>query len=939
MEDVLGCPVFIRVSRENNMYNVDLKHVVPSGVVVGYQPNDNADPKNINDDVADDAFEVKENENDVHVSTNESDKTDKEKHDEKAKRDDKGKIHVDSIKGVRDLRVEFEEFSFNSTNRVNAVSEPVNAAKPNLTNSTNSFNTASPSVNDVSPNFGIVGKSLFVDPSKYHDDPDMPELEDIIYSDDEEDIGAKANLSNLETNIPVSSILTTKVHKDHPVNQIIGDLNSAPQTRSMTRMVKEQEPKKVLQALKDPSWIEAMQEKLLQFKLQKVWVLVDLPKGKRAIEEGIDYDEVFAPVARIEAIRLFLAYASFMGFMVYQMDVKSVFLYETIKEEVYVCQYLGFEDHDYPDKVYKVVKALFGLHQAPRAWYLKGKPHLGLWYHRDSPFNLVAYSDSDYAGASLDRKSITGDGIRVTAGDLQLMLLGHKLMLSRTDEEEVVMDAESQGRKNLNAASKEVSAVIAPELVNTAEPTVFDDEDKLHDEEVQKVAARDEQEKADMEKALELQRELDEREDDINWSVVIEQVKERHAKRTAWNKFSSSMASDVICLATGRKFNFSKYIFDNMVKDVDSPSNFLMYLRFIQFLLDHQVDDMVPHNTRYKSPVLTQKVFANLRRVGKGFSSVVTPLFDSMLVQSQQQAKACVEVPITHAQPSKTSAPLPTEHQDTTPIPHDTPPQYQPPTPQDSPLQDQLTTPHDSPMPLLTTLMETCATLSQKVEKAIILDEKIAQKLHDEEVQKVTGRDEQERADMEKALELQRQLDEREDDIDWSVVAKQVKERQTDSIKRYQDLKKKPVSVAQARKNMMIYIKNMNGYKIDFFKGMTYDEIRAIFEREEDLVALWNLVKERFSLVEPIEDNERALWVELKRLFKLDANDVPWKLQRYMHAPLTWRLYSDCGVHHVSVTRGYDIYMLIEKDYPLSNAVMILMLSGKLQAEEDNEMA
>ncbi|GJS98941.1 retrovirus-related pol polyprotein from transposon TNT 1-94 [Tanacetum coccineum] len=86
-------------------------------------------------------------------------------------------------------------------------------------------------------------------------------------------------------------------------------------------------------------------------------------------EEGIDYDEVFAPVARIKAIRLFLAYASFMGFMVYQMDVKSAFLYGTIEEEVYVCQPLGFEDPDYPDKVYKVVKALYGLHQAPRAWY------------------------------------------------------------------------------------------------------------------------------------------------------------------------------------------------------------------------------------------------------------------------------------------------------------------------------------------------------------------------------------------------------------------------------------------------------------------------------------------------------------------------------------------------------------------------------------------
>nr|GFA39352.1 putative ribonuclease H-like domain-containing protein [Tanacetum cinerariifolium] len=86
-------------------------------------------------------------------------------------------------------------------------------------------------------------------------------------------------------------------------------------------------------------------------------------------EFDIDYEEVFDPVARIEAISLFLAYASFMGFMVYQMDVKSAFMYETIEEEVYVCQPLEFEDPDYPDKVYKVVKALYGLHQAPRAWY------------------------------------------------------------------------------------------------------------------------------------------------------------------------------------------------------------------------------------------------------------------------------------------------------------------------------------------------------------------------------------------------------------------------------------------------------------------------------------------------------------------------------------------------------------------------------------------
>ncbi|GJT73966.1 putative ribonuclease H-like domain-containing protein [Tanacetum coccineum] len=159
------------------------------------------------------------------------------------------------------------------------------------------------------------------------------------------------------------------------------------------------EPKKVIQDLKDPSWIEAMQDELLQFKLQKVWTLVDLLKGKRAIgtkwvyrnkkdergivvinkarlvaqgytqEEGINYDEVFTPVARIEAIRLFLAYESFMRLIMYQMDVKSAFLYGTIEEVVYVCQPHGFEDPQFPNKVYKVEKALYGLHQAPRAWY------------------------------------------------------------------------------------------------------------------------------------------------------------------------------------------------------------------------------------------------------------------------------------------------------------------------------------------------------------------------------------------------------------------------------------------------------------------------------------------------------------------------------------------------------------------------------------------
>ncbi|GJU37459.1 retrovirus-related pol polyprotein from transposon TNT 1-94 [Tanacetum coccineum] len=147
-------------------------------------------------------------------------------------------------------------------------------------------------------------------------------------------------------------------------------------------------------------------------------------------EEGLTMNESFAPVARIEAIRLFLAYASFKDFVVYQMDVKSVFLYGKIEEEVYVCQPLGFEDLDFPDRVYKVEKPMsmigslmyltssrpdmmfavcaFARYQVnPKIShlydvkmifrYLKGQPKLGLWYPKDSPFDLVAYIDSDYA--------------------------------------------------------------------------------------------------------------------------------------------------------------------------------------------------------------------------------------------------------------------------------------------------------------------------------------------------------------------------------------------------------------------------------------------------------------------------------------------------------------------------------------------------------------
>ncbi|GKD91942.1 hypothetical protein Tco_1371779, partial [Tanacetum coccineum] len=131
-------------------------------------------------------------------------------------------------------------------------------------NSTNNVNAAS--TNEVN---AVGGKTSI----KLPVDPDMPELEDYSIFEDDEDVGAEADMNNLEITIQVSLVLTTRIHEDHPLDQVIRDVQSAIQTRKMSKTLEEhgfEEPKKVLHALKDPSWIEAMQEELLQFKLQEV---------------------------------------------------------------------------------------------------------------------------------------------------------------------------------------------------------------------------------------------------------------------------------------------------------------------------------------------------------------------------------------------------------------------------------------------------------------------------------------------------------------------------------------------------------------------------------------------------------------------------------------------------------------------------------------------
>ncbi|GJV04631.1 putative ribonuclease H-like domain-containing protein [Tanacetum coccineum] len=495
----------------------------------------------------------------------------------------------------------------------------------------------------------------------------------------------------------------------------------------------QEEPKKVIHALKDPSWIEAMQEELLQFKLQEVWTLVDLPNGKRPIgtkwvyrnkkdergiviknkarlvaqgytqEEGIDYDEFFV-----------------------HMDVKSAFLYGKIKVEVYVCQPLGFEDPDFPNRVYKVENALYGLHQAPRAWYEtlstylldngfqrgkidktlfirrdKGdimfvqvyvddiifgstkkslctefekmmhkkfqmssmgeltfflrlqvkqkddgifisqdkyvteilkkfgftnvkttstpmetqKPLLKdehgeevdvhlyrsmigslmyltssrsdimfavyacLWYPKDSPFNLVAYTDSDYARASLNRKSTTRG----------CQFLGCRLISWQCKKQTVVANSTTEAEyttvkvKTVNG-EVQLQALVDGKKVIVTEASVrrdlqLDDEEGMDClpnatifEELIRMGYEKLSQKLIFYKAF----------FSPQWKLLIHTILQcLSAKTTAWNEFSSIITSAIICLATNQKFNFSKYIFESMVKNLDNADKFLMYPRVL----------------------------------------------------------------------------------------------------------------------------------------------------------------------------------------------------------------------------------------------------------------------------------------------------------------------------------------------------------------------
>ncbi|GJT13222.1 retrovirus-related pol polyprotein from transposon TNT 1-94 [Tanacetum coccineum] len=280
-----------------------------------------------------------------------------------------------------------------------------------------------------------------------------PLVDDDLDEEEAIKVTEKRNLENdiEDETLEIDEIVDIKESRNHPFENLIGDHNQ----RTL-------------------SWLMAMQEELNQFITNDVWELVPQPKNMTIIgtkwvfrnkldendivsrnkarlvaqgynqQEGIDYDETYAPVARLESIRILLAYAYALDFKLFQMDVKSAFLNGFINEEVYVAQPLGFIDFEKPDHVYKLKKALYGLKQAPKACYdrlkaflikheykmgmapktshleavkrifryIKGTTHLGLWYPKGTDIETVVYADSDHAGDYMDRKSTNDQQIR-----------------------------------------------------------------------------------------------------------------------------------------------------------------------------------------------------------------------------------------------------------------------------------------------------------------------------------------------------------------------------------------------------------------------------------------------------------------------------------------------------------------------------------------------
>nr|GEW73243.1 hypothetical protein [Tanacetum cinerariifolium] len=843
----------------------------------------------------------------------------------------------------------------------------------------------------------------------------------------------------------------------------------------------QEEPKKIFDALKDPSWVLKNKKDEREIVIRNKARLV--AQGYTQ-EEGIDYEKVFAPVARIETIRLFLAYASLMGFIVYQMDVKSAFLYGTIVEEVYVIQPLGFQDPEFPDRVYKVEKATYGLHQAPRAWYVLQKKD-GIFLSQDkyvgdilkkfgysdvrsanTPMNkenhwgkdgpgkdveLYLYrsmigslmyltasrpdimfavcacarhqvtpkecylhivkrifrylKDSDYGGATQDRKSTTRGcqflGRRLIscsvdsksdAGLWSVKVPTHNFISFLTlttyqihNDKTCFLRLSQHGRDlGENRAQHRFSSDSG--LLEASDIRI-----ETTNLETKILATVDGKPRTISESSLRRHLKLND-EEGINslldtelfknlslmgynilpnqiftfqkgqfshqWKFLIHTIMQcLSPKITGFNEFSSNIATAVVCLATNRVYNFSKMIFDGMVRNItNKPASFLKDDRQGDAFptvssLDAGQDreninktSALPHDS---SPRVTS-LDADEGNQDLKISSLKARV---MFLEDKDKGSA---VPTQEDAPIKKGIMKLGEEvraeKSTELGSNDTKEMINVPSSMEAAniLTSRVTAVSVSYIAGVSTtgvptVSRSFPTVSVIFTTASVVSEQLAR---DSEIARLHAEE-----------ELKRMIE----GLDWSneVIAKHLQEYEQaeakltvgekleliNELKQFEDFMPMSSKEEDERvKRKGLKLDQRSAKRMKTFKDVSEEDLKGMmqlvpleevyvealqFDRE-DLHQLWTLVKETLSIRHAIKDKEKELWVELKRLFKPNFKDQIWThTQALMHDPLNWKLYDTCSVHHVS-TKDQEIFMLVERYYPLRRGLATVMICNKL---------
>nr|GEU89234.1 copia protein [Tanacetum cinerariifolium] len=543
-------------------------------------------------------------------------------------------------------------------------------------------------------------------------------------------------------------------------------------------------------------------------------------------EEGIDYEEVFAPVAWIEAIRLFLAYASFMGFMVYQMDVKSAFLYGTIKEEVYVCQPLGFEDPDYPDKVYKVFKELYGLHQAPRAWY-------------ETLANYLL--ENGFQRGKIDQTLF----IKRQKGDILLVQIYVDDIIFGSTNTNLCKAFEKLMKDNFQMSSMGELIFFLGLQVKQKRDGIFISQDKYVAEILRKFGVNTPRCDEDRLELMELTVFLLTNVEKIRvefWTIVaVKKVNNVTRLQALVDKkkviITEATIRDALHLANaeGVKCLPNEEIFDELARmGYEKPSTKLtFYKAFSQARNKLVISQPIPQSTLPcpdpKGEVGEDADEVHVKNVNA--AGVVTEGAAGGIIANIDADEDVILEDAKDGQVPDEEESEPIQHQEVVDVVTNA-----------KIITEVVTvaittiTAADVPIPAATTAVAPTHTVapSKRRNGVVIRDHQETATpstiIHSEAKSKDKGKgilvgepkplkkQAQIKQDEKYARELEAELNK---NIDWDEVIDHVqrKKKEDKAVKRYQSLKRKPQTKAQARKNMMIYLRNVVGFKMDYFKA------------------------------------------------------------------------------------------------------------------------